>query len=205
MCDFGLTLTALSIAASVGSAAAGYMGQQKAANAQQNYQNQVAADQANYKNQVATQANQAFIDQTYQQNLNTQQNAAAASQKAQQVQTESAQARARVAVSAGEAGVSGLSLDSLVSDYYRQEDFAKQNIAMNQTFTEKQAAEQNKGFRSEAISRVSGVRDYIPTPVVHPNPLSSIFDAAGSVTNSLSTYGYRKQIGAYRNSLQIGY
>lgn len=188
MCDpTGGLATAIVIGAtSIASGVTGYIGQKQAANAQQNYQNQQAKDQAIYRNQVAEQANKAFLDQSYQQNLRLQQEAAAATDQSTQLGKEAAQARARVRTAAGEAGVSGLSVESLLADYQRQQDYAQQNIDTNLLYTQKQAAENIKGMRADAIGRVSGVRNYIPAPVQKPSLLGTIFDTTGNALSGMS-------------------
>lgn len=196
MCDpTGGIATAIVIAAtSIASGITSYAGQKKAANDQQKYQYQVAKDQAIYRNQVAEQANKSFIDQSYQQNLHLQQEAEAASDQTIQTGREAAQLRARVRTAAGEAGVSGLSVQGLLADYQRQQDYANMNTQTNLLFSKKQAAENTKGMRADAISRVHGVRNYIPSPVQQPSLLGTIFDTAGNALSGAS--------GAYANGQQ---
>jgi hypothetical protein len=181
VCDVSLILTGVMIASTVASGVTGYMGQMKAAKAQEQYQNQLVKDQSIYRNQVAEQANKSFIDQSYQANLRLQQEAEAAGDETFQRNQEAAQLRARTRTAAGEAGVSGLSVDNLLADYQRQQDYANMNTQTNLLFSKKQTAEDVKGMRADAISKVSGVRNYIPSPVQRPSLLSTIFDTTGKV------------------------
>jgi hypothetical protein len=102
------TLAIISTAVSALSAGLSYIGQQQAANAQARYQREQAKaaikNAAAQHNQTTTQAIQA-------------QDAAQA--EADRVRLETAALAARARVAAGEAGVSGLSVDALVADIER--------------------------------------------------------------------------------------
>ncbi|MFR0657054.1 hypothetical protein SB719_21145, partial [Pantoea sp. SIMBA_079] len=78
------------------------------------------AQQQQYENN-RIEANRAATDNYAATQLRMQQEQKAASQELQKSQTEAAQARATAETAAGEAGVSGLSVDSLIADYYNQE------------------------------------------------------------------------------------
>lgn len=116
---------------------------------------------------------------------------AAAGQKIEENQREALRARERARVAAGEAGVSGLSVDALVRDLGGQEArFAgavRQNFDAFSAQTEREMEQAERGARAELRSMPE------PTP---PDYLGAgvragltIFDAASSVDLSSSVSG----------------
>jgi hypothetical protein len=66
--------------------------------------------------------------------------------------------REKVIVTAGEAGVSGNSVDALYNDFVAQEARGKSNLSLNVANIEKQAELQRRGADAEAENRINAVR-----------------------------------------------
>lgn len=172
MCEpatLAMALTGLSIVTSAASGVVNYMGQARQAATQAAYQQQLVQsrdEQITENNQLA---NESFLQQARQVNYRLQEEDEKASQDIQQVQREAAQARATARVSAGEAGVSGLSVENLFADFYRQEAAYRDSVRRNRQFGRLQAKEDIKGLRAQAQGRIASLRPYLPEPVVRPN------------------------------------
>lgn len=110
----------LSVAVSAFGAIAGFAQQQQAYEAQQQTykNNREAANKAAVANFASTQNRQLQED-------------AATSQEQQKLQIEAAKGRATAEVAAGEAGITGLSVDALVNDFYGQQGRYERTLANN--------------------------------------------------------------------------
>src|SRR6266478_6436604 len=116
-----IVIMAISLALSIASAAASFYAQQKAAEANAKHER----DMVNAQNEVIRNnealANAAFINDSKQiQNRQAEEGAAAAA-KEHGVQIDMEKVKSTAMTAAGEAGVSGLSVGALLSDYTRQE------------------------------------------------------------------------------------
>ena len=105
-----LPLAAIGAIAGVASAGAGYIGQRQQAKAQAAYQAQSAAAE---RKRALQEQSSIRMQQAQQQE--------ATARELEQVSRKSQEALARARVSAGEAGVSGVSVQALMDDYTRQE------------------------------------------------------------------------------------
>ncbi len=168
-----LALGALSIVTSVATGVIQYVGQQQQAESQAQYQSALMQARNQEIQDNTAIANESFLQQTQQINLRQQQEDEKASQDIQQVQIEAAKARATARVSAGEAGVSGLSVDSLLADYYRQEDVFRESVRRNRQLGRLQSREDIKGLKAQAEGRIASVRPYVPEPIVRPSFLGT--------------------------------
>lgn len=140
----GLALTAATTAYS-------YNEQSKATKAQNEF-NQEAADEGSKL------ANESFKQQASAVQLRQTQEADAVTQAKTENAKKAAQARATARVAAGEAGVSGLSVDALMNEYSRQE--ADQNSALtdNLASTNSQLQSDLGGIRANALDRSLSLR-----------------------------------------------
>jgi hypothetical protein len=125
LCD-PVTLTAITLGVSAGSAGLGVIGQM-----QQN-----------------AEAKGAFNNQTRQTDIGTQQQETADSVKAQQTQKQMLEAAATAKQSAGETGTAGNSVDALINDYHATEGQYMSNLATQQQWNRSQAGVQKQGFRA---------------------------------------------------------
>jgi len=112
------------------------------------YQNELAIEEAQN-------ANTAYIDQTKQVALADIQRDDASAQKLEQNAIDAAQARGRAITSAGEAGVSGVSVDMLLNDFYRQEARFADGVIHNNYIERAQSEQERLGLQSQAKSRVN--------------------------------------------------
>lgn len=186
MCEpatMAMALTGLSIVTSAAGSIVGYMGQAQQASAQAAYQQQLVVSRNEQIAENNRLANESYLQQASQLRLRQQQEDEKASQDIQQTQKEAAQARARARVATGEAGVSGLSVDGLLSDFYRQEDVFRESVRRNREIGSLQTTEDIKGFRAQAEGRIASIRPYIPEPVVRPNFLGTALEIGVNTFN----------------------
>nr|WP_145994469.1 hypothetical protein [Mesorhizobium loti] len=134
-------------ALSAASTVAGFMGQQQQYEAQQQY----------YKNNREA-ANKAAVN-TYASNQNRAlQERAAASQQLQQLNTDAMRGRATAEVAAGEAGVTGLSVDALVADYYGQQGRYERTLSNNYQMNADYLRGEMDATQAQAEGRINSVQ-----------------------------------------------
>jgi len=168
MCDpASLLIVGTSAALTIAGAAAITSGvaKQRAAVAQANYQRQLAEAR---NQQIA--ANNALVEQAYnnqvnQSNLKQQQEDVQASQKINQANIQTLQAEARARVSAGESGVSGVSVDALMADFERQDAVYRDSVRYNRELNALQSRTDLESVRAQATGRAQAIQPYIPSPV----------------------------------------
>lgn len=189
-------LSGLAIVASTASGIVGYIGQSQAASQQAAYQSALAQQRNQQIAENQRLAQEAYLQQAHQVNLRQQQEEEKASQETQSAQIEAMQARARVRVASGEAGVSGLSVDNLIADFYRQEDVYKQGIQRNVDFSRQQSQEDIKGLRAQAEGRYQAIQPYLPEPIARPSFLGTALqigaNAALQTSSAVSQYRLNK-------------
>jgi hypothetical protein len=183
-----IATTVISIVLSIAAAAAQYMAQQQAAEA--NRKNQEAQMRAQ---DAAIAANAALANKAYMENTKALQERQvqadeAAANKQQQVGVQTAQAKSTALTAAGEAGVSGLNVNALMSDFTRQEaDYRFQSDTQlghehDQTNAEISAAQiQGEG-------RTQSMKPFQTTPIQYPSLLGAGLrvgaDVAGQAANA---------------------
>ena len=143
----GPTAFLSSLALTTAGAGLDYLGQSQAASAQ---------DRVYRQNQRAARA--AFNESSAQENIRLGQEQEAAAQKVQATRRELLQTTGRARVAAGEAGVSGLSVDALLADYGRQSAFYNESVRRNLAFTQQSTASNQRGLGSQFVSRVQSVQ-----------------------------------------------
>jgi len=167
------------VAAALGTAqtVTGYIGERQAAAAQ----NAMARE-----NQKAANANlvREYADvQTRQ----IQEEDAAAVQK-QDISREARAARATTMAAAGEAGVSGLSVDALLADVYGKEATAKDRISQNSGFTTSNLTREMDGLKAKAQDRINSM-----PWATGPSPFAAALKIGGVGLESYNRYGKPKQ------------
>ncbi|MDX2086033.1 MAG: hypothetical protein SFZ03_11680 [Candidatus Melainabacteria bacterium] len=189
-------LSGLAIVASTASGIVGYIGQSQAASQQAAYQSALAQQRNQQIAENQRLAQEAYLQQAHQVNLRQQQEEEKASQETQSAQIEAMQARARARVASGEAGVSGLSVDNLIADFYRQEDVYKQGIQRNVELSRQQSQEDIKGLRAQAEGRYQAIQPYLPEPIARPSFLGAALqigtNAALQTSSAISQYRLNK-------------
>lgn len=157
---------------SAASTAIGFVGQQQAYSQQLQYHNENAAraDADMKRGYISTQRRM------------IQEEAAAAGER-QEVAREGRAARARAMTAAGEAGVSGLSVDALLADFYGREAEFMDRSYQQVEWSHQQLTENMHGIRSQAEDRINAV----PKPV-KPSFIDAGLRIAGAGLNSYTQY-----------------
>lgn len=169
MCNPALIVgVALSAATSV----VEYQGQVQAANAQ----NEAYRDNA--KN-----ANQAAVNQYADTQVRIQQEQEAAAEKKVETAREARAARATALVTAGEAGVSGLSVQGLLQEFSGREGSFNASVDRNLHLSEMQLKNQLKGIHAQTKDRINSVQRATP-----PSFLSAGLRIAGAGMDAYSQY-----------------
>lgn len=165
------------IAATLGVAQTGmsYIGQQQAAKAQNEMvrQNQKAANANLVREYADVQTRQ------------IQEEDAAAVQK-QDISREARAARATTMAAAGEAGVSGLSIDALLADVYGKEATAKDRVSQNTGFTTQNLTREMDGLKAKAQDRINSM-----PWATGPSPLAAALKIGGIGLDSYNSYKKR--------------
>jgi hypothetical protein len=104
-------------------------------------------------NQTQDNANKNFLQQAAQANLRLVQEEEAGSQQIQETNKAEAHARADATVSAGEAGVSGISVDALLADFSRSADSKNEATRRNIDFIGDQTQKDIEGFATAAANQ----------------------------------------------------
>lgn len=166
--------------------AASYQQQENAKNAQENFQKR------RYE-ETAANAEASFLAQSAQNNLRIQQEAEAAAQATQQVKKQQAKARSAAVVSAGEAGVTGLSVDALLADFDRTASARNEAIRRNFEFTAQQIGVSGQGLAAQAQAQKNGA---IGKPVAGPSLVGAGLQIGGA---GLDSYDYYRRNSATDN------
>lgn len=134
-------------------------------------------------------ANASFKNQSDLARLRESQEAEAASAEKEQNAKSAAEARATARVSAGEAGVAGVSVDSLIADFHRQEAGYSESVDRNLQLTSQQSEEELKGMRTGALDRALSYR----APVLRrPSYMAAAIDGGNIGLATYSRYRYDK-------------
>lgn len=94
----------------------------------------------------------------------------------EQVQKEAAAARSAVVISAGEANVSGFSVQALIDDFSLQESAQQAIIARNRQFGLAQSGLRSRGYRAQYASNVASTRG---RPQARPSPVGLALQLGG--------------------------
>lgn len=149
MCPVTSTTLALaSLAVTTAGAVTTYVGQTQQADAQ-------AKHQQNLMDQTQENADKAYRQEVSQINRRVIEEQDAAGSKLTENAIGAAKARSRARVSAGESGVSGLSVDALMADFSRQEQKYRYGVQSNLKRTTDQAQMEKKGAATRGQSRVN--------------------------------------------------
>lgn len=117
---------------------------------------EVEQQKAHEENKKA--ANEAAVDTMRALGLRQQQEQAATKQSIFSMDLESRRADALNRVASGESGVSGASIDILLSDAVRQRQAIKQTTETNQSYSDLQTDAERKGVYAQRQARINSVR-----------------------------------------------
>lgn len=165
-------LPAISAGLSIASAVAGFAGATEQANAQNAFyaqnaraaQSALATDYANL-------------------GLKSLQERKAASQQKFETNLDALKARSTARVAAGEAGVTGLSVDALIGDYFASEGRKVQAIDTNYDMTRNNILAEMDSAQANAQSRINSVQTARP-PSMLPFMISGLSGAVNALTPS---------------------
>lgn len=160
------------LAISAAQTVVGFVGQMQAAREQERFYNENAAraDADMKRGYIAAQRRM------------IQEEAAAHNERAE-VAREGRAARARAITAAGEGGVSGLSVDALLADFYGREAEFMDRSRQQTEWTQQQLIESMHGIRSTAEDRINSV----PKPV-RPSFIDAGLRIAGAGMNAYTSY-----------------
>lgn len=152
----------------------------------------MAKAQASFQEKQGAAANEAYRANLETLGLMRRQDISSASDQQQQVQREALQARARAVTAAGEAGVSGNSIDMLLRDFAAREMNYTSNITENVKRRSDQTDREMLSARAGAQSQVNMAR----SPIEKPSLLDAGLRIAGSALGAYSQYLYIPKKGA---------
>jgi hypothetical protein len=168
------TMAALSIAASAAGAGMGFVGQKQAADSQR-YQ----------YDQTQRLANENLQIQYQQMAVRSREEQIAKSQQVQEIQAQAEQAFGSIRTEAGEAGIQGNSVNSLMGEFARQQNESLANLDINYDFRNRQLYMEQLGMRGQAES--SMIRAY-PNQTA-PSIATPLLQTGASVLNTVGMYG----------------
>lgn len=169
------TMMKISLATTVASTAMSMMAQQQA-----------ARNQADAQKAAAKRENERYLREASAMRLKEAQEDLVMTRDIQESQKKATAARSTAMVSAGESGVSGLSVDALMDDYTRQEADYRYSLSEQNRLT----GINNQLQLTEAGFRSSNNLIKINKPIQQPNYLGSMVNLAGS---TMTIYGQGKQ------------
>jgi hypothetical protein len=172
----------VTIAAAIGIATTAYTAYETDQNVQA--QNKNAKQTAKEGSKLARAS---FINQTNLANLRSTQESEAASTELTANAKDAAKARATARVSAGEAGVSGVSVDALINDFYDQEAGYSEGVKRNLQLGREQTQADLMGMRSNAQDRSLSLRQPLQA---RPSYFATGLNIAGQGAQGYMRYKY---------------
>ena len=172
MCE-PTTLILLSTAVSAASTGLGFIAQSQQAAAEEEFQQrQFEITRAN--------SNRNFLNQATQSNLRISQEEEAAQGERQAREIDRAQTVSSARVAAGEAGVSGISVDALLADFNRSASTRDQTTRRNVSLFRQQSGLELEGLAAQAANRTAGA---LPRPVQRPSLLGAGLQIGGTLAS----------------------
>lgn len=166
--------TTILVGISAASAVLGFVGAQQQANQQETSQLRAYED-------TVVESRAAFARQVNQENTRLNQQGVADSNELSEVALRKRKAKATARVAAGEAGVSGLSLDALLGDFDRTEARYRDSVAQQGEFDHLASQDRIADFAADRESRINRAR---PQPVARPSFLGAALRVAGDAASA---------------------
>lgn len=126
-------------------------------NSQAQMQAEATAQNQYYEDNKAAANAAAVTSYAHQQEQMRQETAKVALEK-QNVQAEGISARSAAAVAAGEAGITGISVDALINDYYGKQGMFENALDQNYQMQQGYLTAEMEATEAQAISRINSVR-----------------------------------------------
>ena len=172
------------------SAALTIQGQRVNASQQEEQQKRLVAANAEQMAQNRALATESFLAQSSQEMVKLGEEREAAGQASFSKHLEGEQARGTVKAAAAEANVDGVSLSSLLSDFYRQEATFNNRYATNLSFREKQSSYVQQSLFEQANARRLSTAPYQPSPIAPVNYAGPLLNATQQGLNTFVTTQY---------------
>jgi len=154
-------------------------------------QRQQAKTQEKMQKNASAAEQQRYLSEMSASRLRERQEKVSAAQRIQQSTTKAREARATARVSAGEAGVAGLSVDALINDMTRKEAEFSFSVQQQLKFSDQN---RSLGFQDSANrSRMNLLS--INKPIAQPNYLGAILEGAQT---GMSAYSFGKDAGLFQ-------
>ena len=199
MCVF----EAVTAAVAIGSAVVGHIAQGQQADAQADFQKAQARENARVIEQTAQNANQDFIERSFQENVRQQQANVQAVNEKEARQLESLRARATAQTSSSAAGLdtSTNSITGLLQDFSRQEAQGNFNIDTQREFDLQQSEVNKQSFRNQAISRVNSIPRFQASPIARPSAFATGLNATSGALGAFNSGISRNQFNSRSSSI----
>jgi hypothetical protein len=184
-------MPAIGLGLSAGSSIAGVFGQQSAANADANYQNKLYG-------QTAQLAIGNYLQQTNALQIRSNQQTDAAGDQAVQNELAGTAARATASTAAGESGVTGNSVATLLNDFSAHEAYNNANLHRQLYWEQQQGYQDMLSARAQAAGNIASAT---PRPVAPTNWLGAGLQIAGAGLGAFDQFQFRSHAGPYKNNL----
>lgn len=188
-----------SLVVSAASAGLSIAGQRQQQSAQMDYQTRLMAANQRQMQQNRDLATKAYLDQVSAAHAQLAETREAAAASNFDQARKSAEARGAVLASASEAGVYGVSLGSLLDDFYRQESMFAQRNEQNLLFKQQATASQVSAYHSEALARTQRVQPYQPSPVAPVDYAGPLLQVVKSGADTYMNYHIAANRGAKKD------
>jgi hypothetical protein len=94
-------------------------------------------------------------------------------------------------VASAEAGVSGLSVDALMTDFFAQEARYRDSLRQNLGYVRNQLQREGEGATTVAKGRVQSIQPFLASPVNQPNYLAAGLRIGGDALKTYERYRYK--------------
>lgn len=185
MCVPLLAVAAASLLVSAASAGFSIAGQEQKQKAEASYQTRLMQNNEQQMQENRDLATKAYLDQASAANTQLSETREASAVANFDKARQGAEARGAALAAAGDAGVYGVSLDALLSDFHRQEAMFTQRNNQNLVMKEQATAQQISGFRNEAQARSKMLKPYQPGPLA---PVDYVGPALAVVQSGANSY-----------------
>jgi len=185
MIGFAVASLAIGVAQSV----AQYQSQMDYANAQEQAQNDAIRQQQEYQNRLIALENERYQAESNAIRARQLQEQQALARQRQQASQEVRSAKATALVQAGEAGISGLSVDALLADFTRQELNYQEAVLREQQNKDAYYNEQLRQNRMQSSFNMAEInRPITRQPIAYPSSTALGLGIAGKFTEAYKDY-----------------
>lgn len=178
----------------VAGAATSIMGQKSANKSAQSVEEARRIEQENMITETRRRATDDYLNQTRLEMEQQSQEEAATAMKGSDVMRETKRAVATSTASAAERGVAGRTISDIAADYDFQANEETGRLKANQALSNRQHAEQIRGYGTQFSNRVADARPYMQKPIAPVDYFGPIFGAGTQVAGNA---GVQKAVGNF--------